>query len=76
MWKGKAAVPDDLPFIISINASRVVGWVSVLGAGRILHSKKRTFPICRGERAEPAAGIITCGDSAEAPHPFRAHKHK
>lgn len=57
MGKGKALKLDGLrPLFLYVYASKIVGWVSVPGAGRILCEKKAcvVFPICKGERAERA----------------------
>lgn len=41
MWKGKALILDGLrPLFLTVYASKIVGWVSVPGAGRILCEKK------------------------------------
>lgn len=74
------AVLDGVLLFLSVDVSGVVEWVSVSGAGRIfLREKKKSrviFPVCKGERAEEPGADPTCEDSAEAPHPFGAHKHK
>lgn len=80
MWRGEAVTLDGLrPFFLSVYVSKIVGCVSVPGAGRILCEKKKKpvlyFPSVKVSLQNPHSGSYLEGQPSSA-SPFPAHKHQ